>query len=243
MKKFLIILFAIIILFAGGFVYTKFFKEDKEPEKADILKGRIVWGDEVRTFQLCGKDQGSIESEWIDGKSSAYEEIKKAYEKEMVGTGPFAPMYAEIAGKESPKLQDGFGANYNKAISIEKLVSYSSIGSCKNDFIVLENVRPGDYIDPGKPLGLIGKARGNWYFEASFPIEILDRHANILASGYATAQGEWMTTEFVPFKAEIKFTKIPADNSFGKIVLKKDNPSDMRELDDALEVLVYFGSK
>jgi hypothetical protein len=149
-------------------------------------------------------------------------------------------MYAEIVGKEVPTPQDGFGTNYKKAISVEELFLGSALGNCKKDLIVLTNVKPGDYLDTKKPLELKGLARGNWYFEASFPVQILDRDANILASGFAKAQGEWMTTEFVPFVSDLTFTQIPQSGSFGKIVLKKDNPSGDPARDDALETLVYF---
>jgi len=216
------------------------YMENGELKELLSMKGRIVFGEGVRTFQPCGEDQGAVESQWVVGNSPAYAEITKLYNEKMIGSGPYSPMYAEVIGKETAVPQDGFGADYTKAIYIEQLVASSATGNCKQDLIVLENIKPGDYINTKLPLELTGKARGNWYFEASFPIEILDRHASVLATGFATAQGEWMTTEFVPFKSTIKFTKTPPANSFGKIVLHKDNPSDMRELDDALEILVYF---
>ncbi len=81
----------------------------------------------------------------------------------------------------------------------------------------------------GKEFSVIGKARGNWFFEASFPIQILDKDGKILMTAIAQAQSDWMTTNFVPFKAEIK---VP--NSYiGKatLVLKKDNPSGLPEHD------------
>ncbi len=205
-----------------------------------VLQGRIVWGDEVRTFQPCGQDQGSIESAWIDGQSLAYKEIGDLYAKAMQGSGPYSPMYFEIIGKDVTPPQDGFGANYKKAINIDQVTASNAFGSCKQNLVVLENIKSGDYIDPRAPLHLTGRARGNWYFEASFPVQIVDRHNNVLASGFASAQGDWMTTEFVPFSSALTFTKAPEKNSTGKIILKKDNPSDMRALDDSLEVMVYF---
>lgn len=246
----------IILLIAAGvfFAYTKSYKkaeaptvakpqDNTTPEKKTVtLKGRIVWGEGARSFQPCGKDQDSVESEWIDGKSPALSSIKSTYEKKMAGSGPYAPMYAEIEGSEVPVPQDGFGADYKKAISIEKLILSDAIGSCKQDLIILENIKPGDYIDAKAPLRLTGKARGNWFFEASFPVQVLDSSANILASGFVSAKGDWMTTEFVPFAGALTFTKAPLKNSFGKIVLKKDNPSDDRNLDDALEVMIYFSN-
>ena len=79
----------------------------------------------------------------------------------------------------------------------------------------------------GKVFSVLGKARGTWYFEASFPIEVLDKDGKTLATGVAHAEGDWMTTEFVPFKADIKIPQ----SYIGKatLVLKKDNPSGILE--------------
>ena len=81
----------------------------------------------------------------------------------------------------------------------------------------------------GKEFSVIGKARGPWYSEASFPVEVLDANGKTIASGVAQAQGEWMTENFVPFKANLK---VP-DTYTGRatLVLRKDNPSGLSEND------------
>lgn len=89
------------------------------------------------------------------------------------------------------------------------------------------------------PVKVIGKARGNWYFEASFPIFIVDWDGKIIGQGIAQAQGDWMTTEYVPFTAEITFEK-PTYKNTGAIILKKDNPSGLPEHDNALEYTIRF---
>lgn len=106
----------------------------------------------------------------------------------------------------------------------EKNITYINATS---DNIVIELPFPGAVT--GKAFSVLGKARGGWYFEASFPIEVQDKNGNVLATGIAQAQSEWMTSEFVPFKADIK---VP-DTYIGKakLVLKKDNPSGMPEND------------
>lgn len=53
------------------------------------------------------------------------------------------------------------------------------------------------------PLTVEGEAAG-WYFEGEFPIQLRDSDGNILADSYATAQGDWMTADFVPFMAIIE---------------------------------------
>jgi hypothetical protein len=77
----------------------------------------------------------------------------------------------------------------------------------------------------GKDFSVIGKARGMWFFEASFPIQVIDKNGYPLATGIAQAQSDWMTENFVPFKADIK---VP-ENYIGPatLILKKDNPSGL----------------
>ncbi len=88
------------------------------------------------------------------------------------------------------------------------------------------------------PLLVEGQARGYWFFEASFPVRLLDDKGNELALGIAQAQDEWMTTEFVPFSLVLTFTA-PQTNE-GVLVLHKDNPSGLPEHDDELRVPVRF---
>ncbi len=89
------------------------------------------------------------------------------------------------------------------------------------------------------PLAIEGQARGFWYFEASFPVMLTNWDGLIIAQGIATAQEEWMTEDFVPFKAELTFTK-PEYGERGSLILKKDNPSGLPEHDDAIEVPIVF---
>ncbi|MFZ3011843.1 MAG: Gmad2 immunoglobulin-like domain-containing protein [Minisyncoccia bacterium] len=111
----------------------------------------------------------------------------------------------------------------------------------KKDLIRLETPIPNGTIT--SPLLIKGKARGNWFFEASFPIFLTNWDGLIIAEGYATAEGEWMTTEFVPFTATISFINPPhpTDRNNGSLILKKDNPSGLPEHDDALEIPIFFG--
>jgi hypothetical protein len=89
------------------------------------------------------------------------------------------------------------------------------------------------------PISVVGMARGTWYFEASFPIEILDASGKSIAQSPAEAQSDWMTEDFVPFKATVAFPKQPA-GSKGTIVLHKDNPSGEPERDRSISIPVTF---
>ena len=74
----------------------------------------------------------------------------------------------------------------------------------KANLIRLDSPRPGAEIK--SPLTITGQARGYWYFEASFPVVLVDWDGRIIAQGIATAKDEWMTENFVPFEATITFT-------------------------------------
>jgi hypothetical protein len=88
------------------------------------------------------------------------------------------------------------------------------------------------------PITVKGEARGNWYFEASFPIQVLDENGEVLGVSPVQAQGEWMTENFVPFSGEIIFSK-PKGKS-GSIIFKKDNPSGLSEFDDFVSIPINF---
>lgn len=98
------------------------------------------------------------------------------------------------------------------------------------DNIVVE--RPFLGAVTGKDFSVIGKARGNWFFEASFPIEVLDKDGKFLAVGIAQAEGEWMTRDFVSFKADIKTPQSYTGKA--TLVAKKDNPSGLPEHDASI---------
>jgi len=102
--------------------------------------------------------------------------------------------------------------------------------------IVVVSPQPGDTLTEN--VVVEGEARGTWFFEASFPVELRDGDGNVLAQVPAQAIGEWMTEDFVPFKAEFTVDFNGATN--GVLVLKKDNPSGLPENDAQIEVPVLF---
>jgi hypothetical protein len=107
----------------------------------------------------------------------------------------------------------------------------------KTDLVVLNIPRPGDEVS--FPLELSGRARGPWFFEASFMAEVLDGDGTPIGMGIMTANGEWMTTEFVPFSGTIELTVTPKFKE-GTLLLHKDNPSGEPQFDDKLIVPVFF---
>lgn len=105
------------------------------------------------------------------------------------------------------------------------------------DKIKIDNLPPGTVIT--SPLKITGQARGNWFFEASFPIVLKDIHGKELAYTVAHATKDWMSTDFVPFEATLNFTANP--NTEAVLVFKKDNPSDLPASDDQLPISVIIG--
>lgn len=106
----------------------------------------------------------------------------------------------------------------------------------EDQMIVVVNPQPGDTLTEN--VVVEGEARGTWFFEGSFPIELRDGDGNVLAQVPAQALGEWMTADFVPFKAEFTVDFNGATN--GVLVLKKDNPSGLPEYEAQIEVPVLF---
>jgi len=89
------------------------------------------------------------------------------------------------------------------------------------------------------PLTIKGEAKGFWFFEASFPVKLLDKDGNLLAQGIAQAKSDWMTEEFVSFEVSLVFASTSATS--GAVILEKDNPSGLPEFARSLEIPVLFG--
>jgi len=88
------------------------------------------------------------------------------------------------------------------------------------------------------PLKIEGKAVGNWFFEAVFPVRLVDALGQELARGQAYATSDWTTSEMVPFTASLEF-KIPATPT-GFLILSKDNPSGLSQNDESLKLPIIF---
>lgn len=116
---------------------------------------------------------------------------------------------------------------------VEEVEDYST---GKENLIRVSNPVPNQEIT--SPFAASGEARGYWFFEASFPISILDGNGNEIVMGIAEAQGEWMTEDFVPFLSNIVFEKPETSN--GTIVFHRDNPSGLPENDNSIEIPITF---
>lgn len=90
------------------------------------------------------------------------------------------------------------------------------------------------------PLRLTGQARGGWFFEAQFPVELRDANGTILVAAPAKAQGDWMTDGFVAFSVDLVFSQ--PTTATGNLIIKKDNPSGLPEHDATFRLPVRFAA-
>lgn len=95
-----------------------------------------------------------------------------------------------------------------------------------SDQVVVDTPKPNNVVS--SPFTIVGKARGTWFFEASMPVSVFDSDGKLLWSGPAQAQGEWMTTDFVPFSVT---ANVGAYTGTSTVMIAKDNPSGLPEHD------------
>ncbi len=91
----------------------------------------------------------------------------------------------------------------------------------------------------GGTIPVAGQAVGSWYFEASFPITLLDQHRKVIGSTNGQAQGDWMSKGMVPFTATLTYPA-QAPNSAGFVVIHNDNPSGDPARDKSVEIPIVF---
>lgn len=130
------------------------------------------------------------------------------------------------------------GADESPSDDIEVPVEDRDDGLTVTDDVRVTSPTRGAHVD--SPLTITGEARGTWFFEASFPIRIENLYGEVLARGVAQAEGDWMTTEFVPFTATIEFTVPSREDLRGSVILEKDNPSGLPENAAEVAIPVWF---
>jgi hypothetical protein len=198
-----------------------------------VVEGWVIMGHEVHSFQPCQEDSDL----WLLGISPALSEIMVEYRQAAADSPPYRPILMVLGGINAPRPRHGFGADYEAAFLATELIKIAPEEHCPNALIRIDSPAPGAQIS--FPLTVTGQARGNWFFEGDFPLLLTDSMGRTLAEDYASAQGPWMTEEFVPFTGTLKSPE-RSFNSWGWLILKKDNPSERRELDDAVKIPLFF---
>ncbi len=120
--------------------------------------------------------------------------------------------------------------------SLQSIVFFPANKGQTKDAIKVGHPEKGEIIS--SPLKIKGKARGNWYFEGDFPLELKDMSGNTLVKTYASAKGEWMTEDYVPFETTLTFDVADANN--GYLILHNANASGLPEHDRSITIPVKF---
>ena len=147
-------------------------------------------------------------------------------------TGPDGVIYFQDLSDASTSTATSSATSTNSIIATSTF-SYK-------DEVFLTNLSKNQVIS--SPLHLEGQVKGNWYFEASFPIKVTNSKGSILGQGLAKATGDWMSTSTVPFLADVTFVapKVTGASSTGYVVFLKDNPSGIPANSDSFKVPVVF---
>jgi hypothetical protein len=136
--------------------------------------------------------------------------------------------YNEIQKFENTKKNNALNASSTVTVlatstaTTSEAIVYETALQYKTDLFKTVNVIYGQKLL--KDTKLTGEVRGNWYFEATFPVELRTGTSTVIWSGVATTGSNWMTTNFVPFSVMLNYTPFGTPTP-AILVLKKDNPS------------------
>lgn len=129
-------------------------------------------------------------------------------------------------------------------------VTQTTYTSDKGVELIVTSPEPNAVIT--SPLTVTGEAPGFWFFEATFPIIVVNWDGLIIGEGYAQAQDDpdttvgagWMTEQMVSFVGTVEFYEPLAEEGrqaiVGGLILQRSNPSGLSENDDAIEFSIRF---
>ena len=116
-------------------------------------------------------------------------------------------------------------------------VPSSTVATSSDGHLEVDTPLANDAIS--SPIGIEGKVTGGgWFFEASFPIQILDGDGKVIGGGATQALDDWMSTGTVRFSASINFTS--PHYTTGTILFMNDNPSGLPKNQKTLSLPVKF---
>jgi hypothetical protein len=210
---------AIIVLILIGFVVERYATRKTSPEPDNQINF-------IHDGNLIINNPGLKSGVWYlsyeePGKSALSVELKLADQNMDLQSG----MRARVEGFQSGNV-----------VQVSKL---DVLNAYKTGLIWLDTPRPNDMVI--SPITLHGYAKGNWYFEATFPVKALDSTGKVLAQTTAQAQGNWMVDTYVEFIASLTFTN-PSVGT-GTLVLEKDNPSDLPQNANELRIPIKLGTE
>lgn len=200
------------------------FQVDMEASKALVLKDGTVWAYNIvpvnppANWEEYGFIFAQIASEnhratCYDAQTGQEKPLRKC---DFLGGDDRYVRQADIINEDAQTIR-----RMLESISLEQIEE-------KAQATELINVdKPAPNMDVTSPLKVTGEARGTWYFEGSFRVELVDYRGKVLAEQPAQAQGEWMTEDFVPFEATLEFD--PPDDERGYLIFHRANPSGLPE--------------
>lgn len=113
---------------------------------------------------------------------------------------------------------------------------FQSKHSGLDDLIQVETPRSEDKVE--SPLAIRGEARGTWFQEGEFPVFLFDGRGSLLATSTATTSEQSLTSEFIPFQAELEFSS--PDSATGTLILEKAGISGFQSEPLKKELTVFF---
>jgi hypothetical protein len=146
----------------------------------------------------------------------------------------FAVTSPSMAPSEQPNMPESQPAEEPEP---EQQLSISYINTDATEVNSL-NIAAGDTVS--SPLTITGEATGAWFFEGTAPITVVDWNGLIIGQGFIEAQGNWMTTNLVPFTGDVTFTPNTTVSDVGAVILQNHNASGLPQFDKAVEIPIFF---
>lgn len=81
---------------------------------------------------------------------------------------------------------------------------------------------------------LTGYASQSWFFEGTFPIELVDQDGNTLSQGSVQTSDDWTTTPHPYFMGELSYSDSAPKQA--TLILRNDNPSGLPENEVRYEI-------
>ncbi|MFH0755282.1 MAG: Gmad2 immunoglobulin-like domain-containing protein [bacterium] len=103
--------------------------------------------------------------------------------------------------------------------------------------IIVDNIKDNQIVS--NPIKIEGRAKEFWFFENSFPIELVDTNGNILATTTGQAQSNQSLVDFINFTAVLEYIK-STSTSRALIVLNNYNTSGNPEFNKSIFIPVIL---
>lgn len=119
-----------------------------------------------------------------------------------------------------------------------KFVGWPQVEGNKDDLVSF-SIKPGSEINGNATeLEYTGFIKGGYFFEANIVVNILSADKKLLRSGYAAANGDWMTIEPVSFQGFLNLSGLPKGKAY--IEIHNDNASGLPENDKSVLIPIII---